>query len=131
MNKPPAFQQYAQDWLVGTAHLSLEAQGAYERLLCHQWVDGPLPNDPKRLARQLGVSASKFKMLWSDLAPHFPLQANGTLANPRLEFERDKQAGYRMMQGIKGRASAQARGNNGSTAAQPSGQPKPNLSFSS
>jgi uncharacterized protein YdaU (DUF1376 family) len=131
MNKAPAFQQYAQDWLVGTAHLSLEAQGAYERLLCHQWVDGPLDPGPDLLRRLLGLPRAAFNRLWPSIAPHFPALPDGRLANPRLEFERDKQAGYRMVQSVKGQASAQARFNRGVTGAPQKRQPKPNLSFSS
>jgi uncharacterized protein YdaU (DUF1376 family) len=130
-NKPPAFQKYAQDWLVGTAHLSLEAQGAYERLICHEWVDGPLPNDPPHLAKLLGVTAKRFARIWGELARHFPVQEDGRLANPRLEFERQKQVGYRLVQSMKGKASVEARLKLGSGSVQPRGEPKVNLSFSS
>jgi uncharacterized protein YdaU (DUF1376 family) len=36
MNKPPAFQFYADDFLGGTIDLTTEEVGAYIRLLCFQ-----------------------------------------------------------------------------------------------
>jgi len=103
MAKPPAFQFYAAAWAMGTAHLSLEAQGAYARLLCHQWLDGPLPDDPATLRRLLGVSAGAFARLWPSLEPHFPPHGEAYRANPRLERERVKQEEYRQRQGEHGR----------------------------
>lgn len=107
--KPPAYQHYAADWLAGTAHLSLEAQGAYQRLLDHEWLNGPLANDPRLLARLLGVSGQRFRSLWADLAAHFPPQPDGQIANPRLEEERRKQAAYREERARSGARGAEAR----------------------
>src|SRR5437899_3414994 len=75
VNRPPAFQLYARDWLVDTAHLSLEDQGAYMRLLCHQWIEGPLPSNREELARRLGLKSrrmTQFDRLWSRIGHHFP-----------------------------------------------------------
>lgn len=132
MNKPPWYPHYAQDWLAGTAHLSLECQGAYKRLTDHQWIDGPLPNDPRRMARLLGVSEKRFASLWRDLAEHFPAAPDGRLANPRLERERAARIAYQEIQHRKGLASAEARAslNPGSTGVQPTYQPEGNCSQS-
>jgi uncharacterized protein YdaU (DUF1376 family) len=106
-DRSPAFRKYAQDWLVGTMHLSLEAQGAYERLLCHQWVDGPLPADHAHIAKLLGVTPKRWAKLWEELGRHFPATEDGSyLANPRLEFERSKAEGYRIAKSVAGRAGA-------------------------
>ena len=109
MSKPPAYQHYAKDWLVGTAHLSLEQQGAYLRLLDHQWEDGPLPASPAALARLLGVSLTRFRRVWDDLKRHFPADEAGRLANPRLETERTKQETFRAGQSRRGRDGAAKR----------------------
>jgi uncharacterized protein YdaU (DUF1376 family) len=110
MTKPPAYQHYAQDWLVGTAKLTLEEQGAYQRLLDHQWVGGPLDPDHSELARILGITPRRFTKLWKRLSRHFPVLSgdSGRLANPRLEAERQKQADYRERQAARGRAGGQA-----------------------
>lgn len=109
MNKPPAFQFYADDFIGGTVCFSAQEVGAYMRLLCYQWGNGSIPNDAKTLKRIAGVSVSKSVQL------KFP---NGI--NPRLEAERQKQQLYREKQAAKGRASAHARFNHGSTTVQPS-----------
>lgn len=109
-NKPPAFQLYAQDWFVGTSHLTLEEQGAYLRLLCRQWVDGPLPNDSRALARMVSAKQRLFDtVIWPALSPFFPTLDTGRLANPRLEKERVKQEAYRARQAVAGRISGKGR----------------------
>jgi uncharacterized protein YdaU (DUF1376 family) len=103
VNKPPAFQLYARDWAMGTAHLPLDAQGGYMRLLCHQWTDGSLPDVPATLQRLLGATRAKFERLWPLLEPHFPLvPGTATRANLRLESARQKQEEYRARQSIHG-----------------------------
>ena len=104
MNKPPAFQFYARDWLVGTARLTLEEEGAYIRLLAHQWIDGHIPTDERERARLLGVDLRKLRRIFVKLGKHFPAGSNGGLKNVRLEDERRKQAEYRELQSKKGKA---------------------------
>lgn len=43
--KPPAFQFYAQDFLVGTSYLTCEELGAFIRLLCYAWVNEGVPDN--------------------------------------------------------------------------------------
>ncbi|HWP38980.1 MAG TPA: DUF1376 domain-containing protein [Gemmatimonadales bacterium] len=133
MNKPPAYQHYAKEWLEGTAHLSLEEQGAYQRLLDHEWERGPLNPDMGELANLLGVSRQRFAKLWAKLRRYFPAQADGHLANPKLEQIRAAQEAYRQRQSERGRAggqtSAQARGQasaqaRGQASAQPALKPQ-------
>ncbi len=112
MNKPPSYPHYSQDWLSGTAHLSLECQGAYLRLLDQEWVgvkgypDGVLPDDPAVLARLLGVTPRKFAAIWKDISCHFHPAEGGGLFNDRLERERMIQEGYRVAKSVSGRAGA-------------------------
>jgi uncharacterized protein YdaU (DUF1376 family) len=96
-NKPPAYQHYAKDWLVGTAHLSLSAQGAYQRLLDHQWEDGALPDDMGTLSRLIGTPKD-FGLLWKEIERHFPKGDDGMRRNKRMEEEREKQLAYRELQ---------------------------------
>jgi uncharacterized protein YdaU (DUF1376 family) len=109
VNKPPSYPHFAQDWLAGTAHLSLECQGAYKRLCDHEWIDGPLPNDPAKLARLLGVTPRRFAAIWRDLAEHFKLTPQGYWYNDRLEREREIQEGFRVAQSAAGRTGAAKR----------------------
>lgn len=118
-NRPPAFMFYARDWLVDTARMTLEEEGAYARLLAHQWIEGPLPADLRQLARILGVGVKKMASLWATLGKHFPKVNADAIANRRLEDERRKQVEYREMQAKRGQASAKARFNRRSTSVQP------------
>ena len=89
--KAPAFQLYARKWLEGCQHMTLGAQGAYMRLLCHQWERGALPSDHGQLARLLGVTRRGFVALWSEIGEKFPGMPP---ANPQLEEVRAKQRAY-------------------------------------
>ena len=131
--KSPAFSFYGNDFLMGTASMTLEERGAYITLLIHQWDRLAVPGDDRRaLATLLGVSKTKAAHLWPALAPKFVRGIDGLWRNDRLESERQKQAAYRELQRRKGLASAR---NRASTEPQPSpqpkGQPKPNSSSSS
>lgn len=122
----PAYQHYAKTWLVATAHLSLEEQGAYQRLLDHQWVDGALPTDERDRARLLGVTLIKWRRLWARLEPLFP---NGL--NVRLEEVRAEQQAYRDAQSANGKRGAakvwarhgEANGQNMATPSPQNGDP--------
>lgn len=117
MNKPPAFQFYAKDWLVDTARLTLEEEGAFIRLLAHEWIEGHIPADEREIARLLGVGIRTFRKLFRSLRKHFLANSNGGLVNARLESERHKQAAYRELQAMKGKAAAKARWSRGTGSA--------------
>lgn len=114
--KPPAFQLYADDFIAGTCDLSALDVGAYIRLLCYQWNRGSIPTDDlDRLARIAGAPVSP------DVLAKFPRGKN-----KRMEEVRKKQEDYRAAQSLKGKASAKARFNRGSTDVECSVQPEAN-----
>lgn len=98
MNKPPAFQFYADDFLSGTADMTAEEVGVYIRLLCHAWSKDGL-DDNERLvmlagqcqASSLAHAKSKFRL------------TDGKLRNLRQEKERKKQAEFRERQAENGK----------------------------
>lgn len=104
MAKPPAFQFYAKDWLADTAHLTLEEQGAYIRLLAHQWVQGALPRLHADRARLLRVNSATWRRIWGRLAHHFPRGKN-----PRLEAIRRAMEAYHQHQVVAGQRGAARR----------------------
>lgn len=115
--KAPAYQHYAKDWLVDTAHLTLEEQGAYTRFLDHQWVRAkPLPRLEADRAGLLGCTVEVYQRLWPRLRRFFP----GGL-NPRLEEIRQEQIAFHDRKVAGGLASAAARAKQEAnrTAAQP------------
>lgn len=65
--------------------MSLAAKGAYIELLCHQWEHGSIPDDPKQLAKILGVSAYTFKGIWDEIAKKFPRDCENNLRNPKQD----------------------------------------------
>ena len=92
LNKPPAFQFYADDFIGGTVDLTALETGAYIRLLCFQWGHGRIPATTEGINRVAGCEVSeavlsKFK--------------DGK--NARLEQERRKQAEYRKKQAEYGK----------------------------
>jgi uncharacterized protein YdaU (DUF1376 family) len=119
--KPPAFQFYADDFLAGTFSMSNEERGLYITLLCRQWTQGHVTRD--EVAR-LGSTVVQPSI--NHVLTKFQPDADGNLKNARLEAERAKQNAFRELQSAKGKASAQARFNRGSTVVQPSRAPDVN-----
>lgn len=95
--KPPAFQFYAADFLVGTATMAAEEVGAYIRLLCYQWDTGSVPDDDATIARLGGCQASAV----AKVRQKFRKDEDG-LRNERMEKERAKQRAFREKQAENG-----------------------------
>ncbi len=140
MGKAPAFQLYASDFLVDTASWDVAELGIYCRLLYSEWVNGPLPNDPKRLARIAGCGPKLFSSGWCVIGSKFIASGDGqSLYNRRLEETREKQAQYSDKQREKGKKRASQRWGTGIATAittaterlQPEGKPKHSSSSSS
>ena len=91
--KPPAFQFYANDFVAGTAFMSAEEVGAYIRLLCYSWINGPLPTSDILLTRLAGCSSEALVAVRGK----FQL-VEGKLINVKLESVRDAQRLYSQRQ---------------------------------
>lgn len=108
--KQPWYPWYARDFAADEPVLlmTLEAEGAYRRLLDHQWLHGSIPDDLK----QLGVICkntppARMKKLWSAIRPCFAESEPGRLVNPKLERVREEQEEFherRSRAGRKGNA---------------------------
>src|SRR3990172_6072235 len=103
MNKAPAFQFYANDWLSST-HITLMTpaeEGAYIRLLAYMWNDPDcgLPDDKERLQTLSRLTSADKGVIGSILAcfEKHPYKA-GYLTNKRLFLERQKQEEWRKHQ---------------------------------
>lgn len=92
--KPPAFQLYAQDFLMGTLIMTAAQVGGYIRLLCHQWVNGGLPDDDGQLALLSGISGIDLAQVRQKLASC----SDGKLRNARLEEVRQASERFREKQ---------------------------------
>lgn len=121
MSRPPAFQFYADDFLAGTFSMSNEERGLYITLLCRQWTQGYVTTDE---VSRLGSTVVQPSL--NHVLTKFKPDETGKLRNERLERERCKQNAFRANQAEKGRLSAKARFNRGSTVVQPDGVPEGN-----
>ena len=107
--KSPAFQLYAGDFFVDTITWDLDELGLYTRLLFIEWTNGPLPSDPKRLAKIAGTSLKKFNYLFEMVSPKFIQNGEGFLINERLEETRQAQKQFIENQREKGKKRASER----------------------
>ncbi len=92
--KAPAFQFYAGDYFIDTFLWSNRELGAYTRLLSFEWTNGPLPNDPKKLAKIAVESPENMAKIWNEIGVKFDEIDGNFLVNSRLEETRQKQINY-------------------------------------
>jgi len=125
--KSPAFQFYPKDFLADakTRAMTFKQRGMYWDLVCHCWLEGSLPADPKEIARILGIpTATRFATNdWPVIGKCFRLAEEGH-QHPRLELERRKQAEHREERSDYGRRGAAKRWGS-HTDGQPIAKPSP------
>ena len=94
--KSPAFQLYPADLLsdLRFASLSTRERGVWLTLICHEWINGPLPTSIQELSRILPGSVQELEQDWKMVSRCF-VERDGGLVNPRLERERDVQTANR------------------------------------
>ena len=112
LNKPPAFQFYASDYLSSSKvqRMSLEEQGAYVRLLCYCWEDGSIPSNFTELAKLCNITRRKIENIWPHLSDCFQVSdIPGRLVNAKLEAVRLQQIEHRQRQVEHGRIGAEKR----------------------
>ena len=115
MNKPPAFQFYADDFIGGTITMSNEERGLYILLLCLQWTQGGLSVDD---FTRLGTAIAQPSL--THVKAKFKKCDDGQFRNVRMESERTKQTEFRVSRSESGKAGAEKRWHSHSTAiAQP------------
>lgn len=130
--KSPAYQRYPNDYLTdeNVVRMTLEQEGAYNRLMDHCWKEGSIPADiPGLAAFCKNVTTAKMRAIWQAVGmcfePHPTLP--GRLVHPRLEKEREKQAEWKAKSSTGGKRGARARwGNDNQTITTPITKPLPN-----
>lgn len=115
MNRPPAFQFYADDFLGGTVAMTNQEKGMYITALCIQWNKGGISReDMDRLGRGMAVPSI------GNVTAKFFLGKDGLFRNKRLEAERRKQRDFRENRRKSGEKGAKSRWHSHGTAiAQP------------
>lgn len=120
--KAPAYQWYPRDFAADepVILMTLEEEGAYRRLLDHQWLHGSIPDDIKALATICkGVSVARMKSIWAAVGPCFmPADQPGRLVNQRLERARVDLDEFREDRRINGKLGADRRWGKGQSGSQ-------------
>ena len=120
MGKAPAFQLYAADFYMDTVGWTATEVGAYFRLLLHEWVNGPLPDNAAALSRIAGVDHKTMGKFWvQSVGKKFAQNAEGAWENTRLERTRQEQENYIKSQ----RNKAKKRWGKGDAGAMPEDMP--------
>lgn len=85
------YKRYPADFLHGTSMLSCEQKGAYSVALDLMYErNGPIPDDPRWLARMCGCSVRKWTQTLRPAlieAGKLRIQPDGRLSNGRMEYE--------------------------------------------
>ena len=112
--KAPAMPVYVREYMTDEHVLlmSLEQEGAYLRLLFHQWLEGTIPDDMPSLARLLRVTPQKMRSMWPRIAPCFVSAGPSRLVNPTLEQVRTSSDEYRKKAAEDGKRGAEKRWGN-------------------
>lgn len=94
MSDSPFFQFYPSDWLAGTRGLTASETGVYITLIAMMYeAEGPVLNDPKRLARLCGSTPSTFKKAIDALVAMGKLTHDDRgYSNRRAEIEIEKRS---------------------------------------
>lgn len=135
MEKSPGFFFYVADWLdLKVLRMSLAAQGAYFRLLCHMWKDSQdqcsIEKNVIVIRSLLGVSLEETETILDEIQwendPIF-IEKDGRLVSKRLQSVKNEQVTKRRVKSKAGIKGMQMRyQNHNKTVSHP--LTKPNLS---
>lgn len=84
--KFPSFNFFPRDWILGTAELTPEQQGAFIRLLAYAWEQTPpctLPCEGTLLAMWCGVSPQRWRSICEPILAKFEV-CDGRYVNTKL-----------------------------------------------
>lgn len=131
-NKPPAYTWYPRDFAADepVQLMSLAEEGAYRRLLDHQWLHGSIPGDVESLARICkNTPVKEMRKIWAKIEPCF-IRMEGQpprYQNRRLERVRNERKSFINKQSENGKKGAEARwkGKHGDGGANGGAMPSP------
>ncbi len=132
----PYFPMYPTDFEADTSHLTLEEDGAYNRMLRLMWLtpNCSLPNDPKWIMRRMRINQQIYDDVVSVIIDEFMTISKGRIINKRLMEEYHKTSvahGKRVVAGRKGgnanalRTKKKASSNAEAMRKQPEPEPEP------
>lgn len=129
MSGLPYFPLYPTDFEADTSHLTLEEDGAYNRLLRLMWMTPgcSLPDDDAWIMRRMRCDAETFARVVAPVLAEFFSRAKGRVFSPRLSREFDAASGThakRVESGKKGGRKPKPLKNNDTEASPALGGPK-------
>ena len=98
--------------------MTLAERGADVHLLCLNWQQGRLENDPEELARLLDCSLQRFHQIWKGISHKFKEDGQRRIYNPWVEAVKQQS-----LAGRKGGKATQAKRKRGSSQASSKNQP--------
>lgn len=110
MSTHPFIPLFVDDYEAATAHLTVEEDGAYSRLLrlCWRTPGCSIPNDPSWISRKIRIPAADFERVVQPVLDEFFTVARGRLFQRRLKAEYDdisRKKSARVKAGQKGGAA--------------------------
>lgn len=92
MTSLPYFPMYPADFEADTSHLTLEEDGAYNRILRLMWMTPgcSLPDDAAWISRRMRVDAETYARVIAPLIEEFFKRQGGRIISPRLREEFEK-----------------------------------------
>ncbi len=110
MNAPPAWQIYAQDFLVDVQEWPDVTVGIYIRLLNYQWINRTIPATVRGLTTLCNSDEETVKASWDEYIKFkFKENESGRLYNKRLEGYWQQLMNHREKCSRAGKASANKR----------------------
>jgi uncharacterized protein YdaU (DUF1376 family) len=117
MQKPPAFQFYAKDWITGTMTLSPAARGIYITLLAYQWDHGGVPAGEKAsLSRAAQCDVRTITKFWPEVSKKFRLEKDGLWRNAKLKAQWRQVRAYRKLQSLNGKRGGRPKSSSSSSS---------------
>lgn len=108
----PWYRRYPDDFINGTLQLSLEQKGAYSVCLDLMYQrGGPIPDDPRWLARVCGCSVQLWKKIRAALIElgKLNLTEDGKLMNGRVSYEMERDREVSAVHSARGRLGGRPR----------------------
>jgi len=107
----PYFPLYVADYEADTAHLSLEEDGCYTRLLrlCWRTPGCSIPNDPKWIARMMRVTWECYERVVAPILSEFFQLRHNRYFSPRLQKEYERIANTSKARSVAGKSGNEKR----------------------
>lgn len=107
MSSRPWYRWYPGDYLQDTLHLTLAQDALYRRLLDALWIYGPLPDEPKYLARICRVDVRQVRAS-RDAILRMMCVTDGIIDHPKIREQREQLAEISEKRAESGRKGGQA-----------------------